>query len=133
MPRLHGRKGRVYLDVVGPSGTATPLPFIASWSLTMATDTDEVTALEDATKVYVAGLPDASGEFGGFFDDSSNQTYTAAIDGIARKFYLYPNATVTSPYFFGTIIVDFRVNAAVSSATQLSAQWKAATAVLRVG
>lgn len=132
MARLHGRKGRVYLDVAG-TGTATPLPFIASWSVTMATDTDEVTSLEDGTKVYVAGLPDASGEFGGFFDDSSNQTYTAAVDGIARKFYLYPNATVTSPYFFGTIIVDFRVNAAVSSAAQLSAQWKAATAVTRVG
>jgi hypothetical protein len=132
MARIHGRRGRVYLDVPG-TGTASPLPFIASWSLTMATDTDEVTALEDGTKVYVAGLPDASGEFGGFFDDATAQTYTAATDGIARKFYLYPNVAVTGTYFWGTIIVDFRLNAAVSSSTQLSAQWKAATPILKVG
>jgi hypothetical protein len=132
MARIHGRRGRVYLDVPG-TGTATPLPFIASWSLSMATDTEEVTALEDGTKVYVAGLPDASGEFGGFYDDTTPQTYTAATDGNARKFYLYPNVATTGQYFFGTIIVDFRVNAAVSSAAQLSAQWKAATPINKIG
>ena len=39
---------------------ATPVTFQASWSVNMATDTDEVTAFGDPVKIYVSGLPDAS-------------------------------------------------------------------------
>jgi hypothetical protein len=70
-------------------------------------------------------LPDASGEFSGFYDDASNQTYTAAADGIARKWYLYPSSSTPTNYWYGTIIADFKVEAGVAGSAQVSAKWKA--------
>lgn len=130
MSRIHGRKGRVYLDVAG-GGEASPLPFIANWTISHATDKQEVTAMEDDNKVYVSGMPDASGTFEGSYDDATAQTYTAATDGIARKFYLYPDRTVTTKYWYGTILPDFSVSAGVGSAASISCSWNAASPVLR--
>jgi hypothetical protein len=131
--RLHGRRGRVYLGVASDTAVATPLPFIASWSLNATTPKEKVTAMEDDNEVYVAGLPDASGEFSGFFDDATAQTYTAATDGLPRKFYLYPNRAVGTVYWFGTILPDFSVNGGVTSAVQVSASWNAASTISKVG
>jgi hypothetical protein len=83
--------------------------------------------------VYVAGLPDASGDFSGFFDDASAQTYTAATDGLPRKFYLYPNRSSASVYFFGTILPDMSINASVSGAVEVSSSWSAASTITKVG
>ena len=132
MSRLHGRNARVYMAITS-GGTAEPIPFLASWSLQAATDKQDVTAFGDNNKVYVAGLPDASGEFSGFYDDATAQTYTAAVDGVARKFYLYPSTSNNSQYWFGTILPDFSANAGVAGATEISASWNAASAINKVG
>lgn len=133
MARLHGRRGRVYLGIASDTAEASPLPFIATWAINHTVERLDVTALEDPNRVYVAGLPDASGEFGGFFDDATAQTYTAATDGLARKFYLYPDRSVNTKYWFGTILVDMSVNAGVAAATAISATWNAASGIARVG
>nr|MDT0658025.1 hypothetical protein [Micromonospora sp. DSM 115978] len=133
MSRLHGRKGRVYLGVASDTAEASPLPFIATWAVNFTVERLDVTALEDPNRVYVAGLPDASGEFGGFFDDATAQTYTAATDGLARKFYLYPDRSVSTKYFFGTILPDMSITSGVAAATAISATWSAASGVFRVG
>jgi hypothetical protein len=73
------------------------------------------------------------GEFGGFYDDATAQTLTAAVDGLSRKFYLYPNSNTTSQYFFGTVFVDFSVNAEVAGAVEVSAKWNAASTIAKVG
>lgn len=133
MSRIAGRRGRIYMGIASDTATAEPLPFFASWSISFETDKIEVTALGDLTKVYVAGLPDASGEFSGFYDDATNQTYLAAVDGLPRKFYLYPNTSLLTQYWFGTILPDFSVNAEVGGAVEVSASWNASTAVTKVG
>lgn len=133
MGRIHGRRGRIYMGIANDSATAEPLPFFADWSINFATDKIDVTAMGDSNKVYVAGLPDASGEFSGFYDDSTNQTYTAAVDGLARKFYLYPSTSLTTQYFFGTILPDFNVNGGVGGAVAVTASWNAASQVQKVG
>lgn len=132
MGRIHGRNGRVYVALAS-GGSAEPLPFLATWSIAFATDKVEVTALGDGNKVYVAGLPDASGNFGGFYDDATVQTYTAALDGVARKFYLYPSTLNASQYFWGTIFPDFSVDGAVGDAVKVSASWNAASTIQKVG
>jgi hypothetical protein len=131
MPRRHGRNGQVYVGLTS-AAVATPLPFQAAWSINMNTDTQEVTAFGDQNKIYVAGLPDASGDFSGFMDDATSQTYIAAIDGLARKFYLYPDAT-NSPavYWFGTIIPDLSADGAISGGVNFKSAWKAASAIQR--
>lgn len=133
MARIAGRRGRVYIGIVDNNAAAEPLPFQAKWSIKFDTSKIEVTALGDPNKVYVAGLPDASGEFSGFYDDSTVQTYTAATDGLPRKFYLYPNVATTTQYFFGTILPDFTVNGDVSGAVDVSASWAAASPITKVG
>jgi hypothetical protein len=62
------------------------------------------------------------------------QTYTAATDGVARKFYLYPDL-VNDPaqYWFGTILPDFKVDGDVGGAVAVSASWSAASAIAKVG
>ena len=132
MSRIHGRNGVVYCNLAS-GGTPEPIAFLNSWSIKMSTDTDEVTAFGDTNKTYVAGLPDMSGDFAGFYDDASVQTYTAAVDGITRKLYLYPSTLKTTQYFYGNAIVDFSADGKVSGAVTMSATWKAAGPITKVG
>jgi hypothetical protein len=118
---------------IASGGTASPLTFQASWSLDFSTDKIDVTAFGDTGKTYVAGLPDAQGEFSGFYDDATAQTYTAATDGTARKFYLYPSSGTAGQYFFGTILPDMSINATVDGAVEVSASWSAASSIIKVG
>jgi len=121
------------MGVASDVATAEPLPFFASWSINFATDKAEVTALGDNNKVYVAGLPDASGDFSGFYDDGTVQTYQAAVDGLPRKFYLYPSVLTNTQYFWGTVLPDFSVDGAVDKAVEVKASWNAASAIVKQG
>lgn len=133
MARIAGRRGRIYMGLASDTSTAEPLPFFASWSINFQTEKIEVTAMGDSNKVYVSGLPDASGEFSGFYDDATVQTYTAATDGLARKFYLYPSTLTNTQYFWGTVLPDFKVNGSVGGAVEVSASWAASTTIAKVG
>jgi hypothetical protein len=129
--RFHGRNGQVYLAVAS-GGTAAPLPFQATWTINMAVDKQDVTAFGDANKSYVAGLPDSSGDFGGFLDDSTSQTYIAATDGLPRKFYLYANATANPyTYWYGQILPDFSADGSVSGPVNFKSSWNASGPVVR--
>ena len=132
MARIAGRNGRIYIALAS-GGTAEPLNFMASWSINFATDKFEVTAMGDTGKVYVAGLPDASGDFSGFYDDATVQTYTAATDGIARKLYIYPSLLTAGQYWYGTCFPDFNLSGSVGGAVEVTASWNAATAFTKIG
>lgn len=128
MPRYHGRKGRVYVGLANDAATAEPVAYLSSWSVSFATDKVEVTAFGDTNKIYVAGLPDASGDYAGYWDSATAQLYTAATDGLARKFYIYPTTDLSaSDYFYGTAFFDFSMNAAVDGAVEVSGSWQAAS------
>ena len=116
---------------IASGGTAEPLPFIAAWEINQSSDKAEVTAMGDTQKVYVGGMADASGSFRGFMDDATAQTYTAAIDGLARKFYLYPDLSSNTKYWYGEILVDFSAGGGVDGAVTLTANWNAASLINR--
>lgn len=132
MSRIHGRNGRVYLALAS-GGTAEPVAFLNSWTINFATEKADVTAFGDANKAYVAGLPDASGDFSGFYDNATVQTYTAALDGLPRKFYLYPNTNLNTQYFWGEILPDFNVSATVTGSVDISASWNASGPIVKQG
>lgn len=134
MARIHGRSGKLYVGIASDTAAAEAIAFVSKISLNFETDDVEVTAFGDTNKVYVSGLPDCSGSFSGFYDDATAQTYTAAADGLARKFYWYPKtASTAGPYWFGTGIFDFSVEVGVTDAVTISGTFKAASAVAKVG
>lgn len=131
MSRRHGRNAQVYIGVTN-GAAASPCAFQASWSINMVTDKQDVTAFGDSNKTYVAGLPDSSGDFSGFMDDATSQTYIAAVDGLARNFYLYPDTTNDpNVYWFGTILPDFSADGAIGGPVNFKASWNAASKVQR--
>lgn len=134
MARIHGRSGKLYVGIASDTAAAEAIAFVSKISLNFETDDVEVTAFGDTNKVYVSGLPDCSGSFSGFYDDATAQTYTAATDGLARKFYWYPKtASTAGPYWFGTAIFDFSVEAGVSDSVTISGTFKAASPVAKIG
>jgi hypothetical protein len=132
MARIAGRNGRIYMGIAS-GGTAEPIAFQASWSINFTTNKIDVTAFGDSNKTYVAGLPDASGQFAGFYDDATAQYFTAASDGVARKWYLYPNISTATQYFFGTILPDMTIDSTVDGAAAVSASFSAASIISKVG
>lgn len=131
--RVHGRFSRVY-TAISSAGTAEVVPFITNWAFNNAVDYVEVTALGDTAKVRVAGLPDNSGTYSGFYDTGTAQLFTAAADGIARKTYLYPDIVGASgQYWFGTAFWDFSFSSGVSEADAISGNFTAATPFAKVG
>ena len=132
MARHHGRNGRIYLGATN-GAAASPLPFQASWTINQATAKQDVTAFGDGNLVYVAGLPDSSGDFAGYLDDATSQTFVAAIDGLSRNFYLYPDVTANPNnwYWFGTILVDGSADGSVTGGVNFKATWNAAGPITR--
>lgn len=132
MARINGRNGGLYAGI-SSAGTAEPIAFLNHWSVNFQSDKIEVTAFGDVSKTYAAGLPDFQGAYGGFFDNATAQLYTAATDGVARKFYLYPDRTVATTYWFGTAFFDFSIDTAVDGAVTISGNFAAASPSVKVG
>lgn len=131
MARIHGRRGRVYVGLANDTSTAEPVAFLNAWTAEFTVDKVDVTSFGDLNKTYVSGLPDASGTFAGFYDTATQQLYTASLDGLSRKFYLYPDVT-DGDYFFGAGFFDFSVSTGVSDAVSVSGSWSAASTVTKV-
>lgn len=132
MSRIAGRNGRLYINLTS-GGTAEPVTFLNNWSLNFATQKIDVTSFGDTSMIYVSGLPDAQGTYAGFYDDATVQMYTAATDGVARKFYLYPSTTNNGQYWFGTGIFDTNIDASVDGAAAISGSFAAASVTAKVG
>lgn len=130
--RNAGRNARIYFAMAS-GAEASSLAYQAEWSINFGTPKIDVTAFGDTNKVTVSGLPESTGSFSGFYDDTSAQTYTAAVDGLPRKFYLYPNANLATRYFFGQINADVNFGASVTGAVTVSSAWEAASQVQFVG
>lgn len=129
---ISGRRGRLYADTSSAaSGNAKPIVNLNSWSINQTTDRTEVTSFGDDTKTYIAGLRDASGDFGGFWD-TDGELYNTT-DGLSRKFYLYETTDNTLKYWYGTATFDITTNGTVGGAVEVSGSWAAASTIERVG
>jgi hypothetical protein len=144
MSRIHGRNGIAYVAVTGngtglTSDVASPMAFLSDWSINFVVNKVDVTAMGDQNLIWVAGLPDASGDFTGFYDTATAQTYVSATDGLPRFFYLYPSTLGVQggqlggpgQYFFGTILPDYAVAGGVAAAVSLKSTWNAASRIQR--
>jgi hypothetical protein len=130
--RIHGRNGLVYLSVHN-GDPATPLTYLSSWAASWTPDTSDVTTLADTQHVHVDELPDVTGTFTGFLDDATSQAYIAAVDGLPRSMFLYPDAANMSRYFSGAVLADLAVTGNASTASRITVHWVAAGLVSRTG
>lgn len=127
MVRYHGKKGKVFLSPTA-GGTATPVASMANWNLSAKADRADVTSFGDGNKTRVLGLPDFSGKFDGFFDDSDSNLFQASETLAGVPCYLYPDFTnAPSRYWYGLANVDYDITAAVGDAVKISATWDAAS------
>ncbi len=134
MAKIHGSRGQLYVGVASSTAAAESIAYIKSFDLSFSSDQQEVTSFGDTNKTYVVGLPDASGSFEGFYDTATQQTYTAAQDGQARRCYFYPTTPSTAgPYWYGTAFFDMDVDVPVDGVVAVSGSFMPATSVARVG
>lgn len=132
MARIAGRSGRLYMNLTS-GGTAEPVTFLSHWTLNFSTGKIKVTGFGDVSEVYVSSLPDTQGTYNGFYDNATVQLYTAATDGVARKFYLYPDNSLATQYWFGTGIFDMSIDGSVDGPVSISGGFAAASIVAKVG
>jgi len=129
---ITGRNGQLKVDQSsGANGSAVTVANLNTFDIQQNRDRTEVTSFGDTSKVFVAGLADASGSFSGFWDSAGG--LQAVADGNARKFYLYPTTSDATKYWFGTATFDITVSTSVSGAVEASGSWAAATSVAYVG
>ena len=132
MAKIAGRNGALYMNLTS-GGTPEPVAYLSQWGVSFTADKIEVTSFGEPNKTYVSGLPDFAGTYTGFYDTATAQTYAAATDGIARKFYVYPDRTIPGTYWWGTAFFDFSIDTAVDGAVAISGGFNAATASVKVG
>lgn len=119
MAAYAGRKGVVYMSTTG-SGTAVSVVNMKTWSLNMPTDKIEVTAFGDTNKKYVQGLPDATGDISGWWDDTSDALYDGSRSTDGVKLYLYPSSDAATKYWYGPAWVDFSITVDVTGAIEVT-------------
>jgi len=113
--RYHGKKGVIYLSSDG-TAAATNVSGLTRWSIDMATDRVDVTAMGDTNKQQVIGLPNATATLSFWWDEAVNHVFTAAAAAGGTFFYLYPSSDAATEYFYGTCWIDYSLEAAVDGA-----------------
>jgi len=132
MSRYHGRNGVLLLQLSSASTSLSTVSYVRDWSMNFAVDQVDATALGDTNKVYVAGLPDATGSVTGFHNDTNDDTLPAAQDGVARSFKLYPKGVTSgSTVYEGTALWDFTLSGGVGGVVEFTANWSANSSITR--
>lgn len=124
--RLHGSGGQVKMDPTGGS-TAVAVAGLDKWELDMSKEHVRVTAFLDPNHVYVDGLPDIKGSYGGWFDPVDGLDVFAVIFGTAKPYLeLYPNAADVDIKWTGKGLVDGKISVDANGGVAVSGSFVAA-------
>lgn len=120
--RLHGKNGAVKMDPTGVGATAAvQVASLDKWDLDMAKDHVKVTCFGDTNQVYVDGLPDIKGSFGGCYDPADGLGIFDVIFGtIAPYLELIPDFATTTIMFAGRGLVDGKITVDSKGAITIS-------------
>ncbi len=122
-PGTHGKEGVVALKLTAV-GTYTAIGNVSDWTLNMATDKVETTALGDANKTYVVGLKDISGSFTAFWDRLTDDIFEAADSPTGCYLSFWPSTTGEQGWE-GPAWVDASIKGGVTSAVTIDATFVA--------
>jgi hypothetical protein len=123
-PAHHGKEGVLALAV--DDGVAVPaaVALLSEWTLDMATDKVETTALGDANKTYVQGLKDVKGTFSGFWDSVDDLLFEAAESDKGVKMEIWPSK-LSAVCFAGPAWLDVSIKGGVTSAVTVDGTFSA--------
>jgi hypothetical protein len=131
MTTFNGQNQRLWVASTA-SGQATPAAHVKEFEINTSFDAIEVTSFGDANKVYLAGVPDASGSFSGYTDSDSNNSLTGAVSQEARRFYFYIDfANAPSKFFSGFGIFSSTHSFSRDGAAEVSGSWNATSTVTK--
>lgn len=105
MAILTGRYGNVLYDPTGGT-TTVAIASLNAWKLSLKTEKEDVTTFGATNKVYVPGLKDVSGTFGGFWDSSDITLFEAADAPTPGLLQLVPNTTEPTFLWEGLAYLD---------------------------
>lgn len=125
MARYPARNAVMYLSTT-KAGTASAVLGVAEFTVNAEQEKIDVTCFGDANKVFVPGLPELSGDFGGFWDDTESKIFAAARSVDGCNIYLYPSATAPTKFWAGPAWLDVSMDCAVAGAVQISGSFAAA-------
>lgn len=126
MSILTGRYGQVGYDPAG----LTPVAIISlnAWKMSQKTNYTDVSCFGDANKVYVPGLKDISGSFGGFWNKDDRTLFTAVNATTPGLLKLVPNYNDPTYYWSGLAYMDADIDVGldvgkVSGSFMAAAAW----------
>ena len=95
---LHGKNAMLYMG-----SPAEMISEVAEYSIDLDFDTDPDPALGDNWETRLKGLQRFSGAFSGNFDGDQDTVWDMAVGTTVAAFYLYPDRTVGTKYYYGNI------------------------------
>jgi hypothetical protein len=81
--RLHGSGGSVLMDPAGGAALVA-VASLNKWDLSFDKDQVKVTCFGDTNQVYVEGLPDIKGSYGGLYDPADGLVIFDVIFGTVK-------------------------------------------------
>lgn len=128
--RLHGSSGEVRMDPLGVGGAAAlAVASLNKWDLDMSTDKVKVTCFEDPNQIYVQGLPDLKGSYGGVYDPEDGLGIFDVIFGTVKPYLeLLPNKLTPLVKFGGKSILDGKISCDANGAITVGGSFVAAGA-----
>lgn len=132
MARQLGRNVRLWAGLTN-GGAPVPVGDTKSFGVSSKRKTIDATCQGDASEVTFTGLPGASGDYAGIFNDTATAaSVAAALDGLSRKVYGYLNSALTS-YFYCTALFDVDFTTTVDGMVEVKGTWVADTPLYYVG
>jgi hypothetical protein len=127
MNRMSGSQGLIKMDPTG-GATAVAIASMNAWTLDQARDKYDVTAFQDANKVYVQGLADVKGTLGGWFDSDEVSLFDVAAGEVAPALELIPSSLLPLVVWKGKAWLDSKVDVKSNGAISISSNFVAAGA-----
>lgn len=106
----------------GSGATAVPFSNAANFSLDVSFPTADVSGMGDDWATFIRGMLAFTGTVDGPLDTASKTAWDASVATSERKFYLYPDKTQLTLYYYGTAWVDVSVKGGTTSPVTFSSK-----------
>lgn len=116
---IHGKAAIIYVGAAGAA--AIPIGDMVDWSIDFDDQIVDTTPLNSTWRQSVKGLQGYKLNVSGNFNPGSSQLFTASLDTVVNKWYLYvAGAGAPTQYYYGTGWVHLGKVAAGSTTTKAS-------------